>query len=148
MHSEKNCRRVDMQALETGDVITFDYLWGREAQRFQTHGLKDRPCVLINEEWIDGAMSVDAYPITHSKPDNTEMAIKLTNRDKKNLGLDNKDQWIILTEYNTFTQYEDVTPYGLVTHNGEWIRGQCDDVLLDRIISAMENIIPTQIDRN
>jgi len=41
-------------------------------------------------------------PVTHSKPDNLELAIEIPASVKRHLGLDEEQSWIVLSESNEF----------------------------------------------
>lgn len=89
---------------EPGLVISYSYLWRREADRGQVEGLKYRPCaiVLVVDSPDDKFPVVSVVPITHSAPADPSVAIEIPKRVKHHLGLDSERSWIILNELNVF----------------------------------------------
>lgn len=89
---------------EPGLVISYSYLWRREAERGQVEGLKDRLCaiVLVVDSPDDKFPVVSVVPSTHSAPADPSIAIEIPKRVKQHLGLDSERSWIILNELNVF----------------------------------------------
>lgn len=85
-----------------GLVINFSFLWGDEARRGVTEGIKDRPCIIIGlkEAAIDTTVLV--APITH-RPPSQEANIEIPAPVKAHLGLDDQRSWIVTSEVNRFT---------------------------------------------
>lgn len=85
-----------------GDVISYAYLWAREADAGQEEGLKDRPSVIILATTThDDDVFVHVVPVTHSKPD-TDDGVEMPAIVKRDLGLDKERSWIVVTEINRF----------------------------------------------
>jgi hypothetical protein len=85
-------------------VLSYSYLWNREANNGETSGGKDRPAaiVLVRTDVGPGQM-VYVVPITHSEPANGEHAkILIPQSIKQRLGLDEDRSWVDVTEYNIF----------------------------------------------
>lgn len=88
---------------QPGDVLSFAYLWAREADTGQEDGLKDRPVVVVlaTEETGD-RVRVLVAPVTHSAPDAAATAIEMPAIVKRDLGLDRERSWIVTNEVNSF----------------------------------------------
>ncbi len=88
---------------ESGLVISYSYLWSNEYKAGKVEGLKNRPCAIVlvvkSEE---GSKKVTVAPITHTPPDNPDVAIQIPPRVKNHLGLDPEQSWIILDDFNEF----------------------------------------------
>ena len=85
-------------------VLSYSYLWNREAEKGGTSGRKDRPAaiVLVRTDAGPGEL-VYVVPITHSAPaqgGNTK--IPIPQAIKERLGLDEDPSWVDVTEYNIF----------------------------------------------
>ena len=88
---------------EPGLVIRYSYLWQKEFMAGREEGVKDRPCAIIAAIQTDaGQQRVLVLPVTHSKPDNVELAIEIPTGVKKHLSLDEEQSWIVLSESNEF----------------------------------------------
>lgn len=91
-----------MEALRTGAVIRFPYLWAREVARGETEGRKSRP-VAVGVR-IPRAKSEDAlvlFPITSQEPARERFAAEIPDTEKRRAGLDVHIRlWIVLDEYN------------------------------------------------
>ena len=88
---------------EPGLVFGYRYLWAREADCGVTDDLKDRPCaIVLTKELVNAQLIVTAVPITHTPPENPDLALEIPPRVKAHLGLDDAPSWIILSEYNAF----------------------------------------------
>ena len=89
---------------EPGLIISYAYVWEREAQTGQEEGRKDRPCViaLAAERQEDGETLVTVLPVTHRPPDNAAAAVEIPNAIKKHLGLDVQRSWVTVSEGDQF----------------------------------------------
>lgn len=90
---------------EIGLVISYSYVWSREAEAGQIEGRKDRPCaiVLAIEPAADGKpKQIAVVPITHSPPADPDVAVEIPLRVKQHLGLDSARSWVVLDEVNVF----------------------------------------------
>lgn len=88
---------------EPGLVLSYSYLWKHQAQTGNEEGAKNRPCaVTLVIEKSDTETVVWVAPITHTDPDDREIAIEIPPRIKNHLGLDGERSWIILNEVNIF----------------------------------------------
>ena len=87
-----------------GLVIRYAYLWKREAGKGRDEGTKDRPGVVILAVADDehGGKTVWVAPITHSQPDDPEVAVELPSRTGNRLGLDADRSWVVVSEVNRF----------------------------------------------
>jgi len=88
---------------EAGLVISYSYLWSNEYKLGKVEGLKNRPCAIIlvaHKE--DGGKKVTVAPITHTAPNNPDVAIEIPVKVKAYLGLDSEQSWIILDDFNEF----------------------------------------------
>lgn len=90
---------------QPGRVISYAYLWCREAAEGRTEGRKTRPSAIILATRKDGdsAPKVAVVPITHSPPLDPSTAMELPLRVQKHLGLDDSAKsWVVLNEINVF----------------------------------------------
>jgi mRNA-degrading endonuclease toxin of MazEF toxin-antitoxin module len=88
---------------QPGDVLSFAYLWAREADTGQEEGLKDRPVVVVLAiEETGNRPRVLVAPVTHSAPDDAGIAIEMPANVKRDLGLDRERSWIVTSEVNSF----------------------------------------------
>lgn len=85
-------------------VLSYSFLWGREDDRRETSGRKDRPAaiVIIRGDLGPGKL-VYVVPIRHSEPvEGDTSKIPLPRQIKERLGLDEEKSWVDLSEYNAF----------------------------------------------
>ncbi len=88
---------------EMGDILSYRYLWSREAQRGVQEGSKARPSVvLLATEQDDDPLKVVLLPITHSEPNNLADAFLIPTDEAKSAGLDEAKNYVSLIEYNQF----------------------------------------------
>ncbi len=85
-----------------GEVWRFPYLWQREAQRGETEGRKNRPCVLaLLTQTAEGLMEVILVPVTSQPQSNNPFAIEVPEIEKKRAGLDvDLRLWVVADEHN------------------------------------------------
>ena len=107
---------------QPGLVISYAYLWHREAARDRHEGTKYRPAVVVMAVEHDGARgkTVLVAPITHRQPEHTSAAVEIPPQTKRRLGLDPERSWIIVSEVNRF---EWPGPDLLPIAPGEWAYG-------------------------
>jgi hypothetical protein len=93
---------VSFDALRTGAVIRFPYLWAREAAEGETEGRKPRPVavgVRIPKPHHEDVLVL--FPITSKEPSRGRFAAEIPDIEKRRAGLDGALRlWIILDEYN------------------------------------------------
>jgi hypothetical protein len=93
---------MSFEALRTGTVIYYSFLWKREAERGETEGRKPRPVavgVRIPEK--DGNDLLILFPITSQPPETQRFAAEIPDIEKRRAGLESDKQlWIILDEFN------------------------------------------------
>lgn len=88
---------------EPADVLSYSYLWAREADAGEDSGRKDRPAVVVVARIVTGGRTrLLVAPITHTPPERRTDAIELPLNVKQRLGLDSAPSWIVLTELNRF----------------------------------------------
>jgi hypothetical protein len=89
---------------EPGLVVSYSYLWNREAQDGQEEGRKDRPCViaLAVQRRQDGETWVTVLPVTHSPPQEVAAAVEIPSAVKRHLGLDDARSWVVVSEGDQF----------------------------------------------
>lgn len=89
---------------EPGLVISYAYVWDREARRGQEEGRKDRPCVitLVVERHPGEETVVTVLPVTHRPPDDPAAAVEIPQPVKRYLGLDGERSWVIVSEGDRF----------------------------------------------
>jgi hypothetical protein len=93
---------VSFEALRTGAVIRFPYLWAREAGRGETEGRKPRPVTVgVRIPKPKGEDMLVLFPITSHEPEKGRFAAEIPDTEKRRAGLDGAIRlWIILDEYN------------------------------------------------
>ena len=89
---------------EPGLVISYAYLWDREAQDGQEEGRRDRPCViaLAVQRQQDGETWVTVLPVTHSPPRDMAATVEIPPAVKRQLGLDEARSWVVVSEGDQF----------------------------------------------
>ena len=89
---------------EPGLVISYAYLWDREAQDGQEEGRKDRPCViaLAVQRQQGGETWVVVLPVTRSPPNDAASAVEIPPAVKRQLGLDDARSWVVVSEGDQF----------------------------------------------
>ncbi len=88
---------------EPGLVVRYSYLWQREAAAGQEEGRKDRPCaVILARKDEKGQTRVFLLPISHSPPQQGDVAIEIPSQTKQRLGLDGVRSWVVVSEANMF----------------------------------------------
>lgn len=88
---------------QIGEVICHAYLWRNQADRGQTEGTKERPCVVVHrQEEGEGNTRIFVCPVTHTEPFDTERSMNCPAATKRRLGLDEHSSWIITSELNHF----------------------------------------------
>jgi hypothetical protein len=87
-----------------GLVIRYGYLWRREYLEGRDEGRKDRPCAIVAALRVDenGDTRALVLPITHSPPENPDLAVEIPPKVKSRLQLDDDRSWVVLTEWNEF----------------------------------------------
>jgi hypothetical protein len=93
---------VSFEALRTGAIIRFPYLWAREAGQGETEGRKPRPAVVgVRIPKPKGEDLLVLFPITSKEPARSRFAAEIPDTEKRRAGLDGALRlWIILDEYN------------------------------------------------
>ena len=93
---------MNFDALRTGAVIRFPYLWAHEAARGETEGRKSRPvAVAVRIPRPRGEDVLLLFPITSRQPGRGRFAAEIPETEKRRAGLDGSMRlWIILDEYN------------------------------------------------
>jgi len=93
---------VSYDALRTGAVIRFPYLWAREAARGETEGRKFRPVavgVRVPKPKAEDVLFL--FPITSQEPERERFAAEIPETEKRRAGLDRDVRLrIVLDEYN------------------------------------------------
>lgn len=90
-------------APKAGMVISYSYLWAREARVGREEGAKDRPCaIILTTESGDRGTRVQIVPVTHSPPSRNDLAVEIPAEIKRYLKLDDERSWILINEYNQF----------------------------------------------
>lgn len=93
---------MSFDAIQTGVVIDYPYLWAREAARGETEGRKSRPVTVgVRIRQASGDDILVLFPITSKAPMPKQFAVEVPEIEKKRAGLDQGIRlWIILDEYN------------------------------------------------
>jgi hypothetical protein len=86
-----------------GLVIRYSYLWLREHLQGREEGQKDRPCAIVAAVKTDaGDTRVVVLPVTHSAPDDPDLAVEIPLAVKQRLRLDGLRSWVVVSEWNEF----------------------------------------------
>jgi hypothetical protein len=93
---------VSFDALRTGAVIRFPYLWARQAAQGETEGRKFRPVAVgVRIPKPSGEDVLFLFPITSREPQAQRFASEIPDTEKRRAGLDGEMRlWIVLDEYN------------------------------------------------
>jgi hypothetical protein len=93
---------VSFEALRTGAVIRFPFLWAREAERGETEGRKFRPvAVAVRIPKTAGEDVLVLFPITSQEPARDRFAAEIPETEKRRAGLDGAIRlWSVLDKYN------------------------------------------------
>jgi hypothetical protein len=93
---------MSFDALRTGAVIHFPYLWAREAAQGETEGRKFRPTAVgVRIAKGKGEDVLVLFPISSQEPGAGRFAAEIPDTEKRRAGLDgNMRLWIVLDEYN------------------------------------------------
>ena len=107
---------------QPGLVISYAYLWKREAAQGRDERTKYRPAVVVLAVESDDAhgKTVLVAPITHRQPDDPAAGVEIPPLTKRRLGLDPERSWIVLSEVNRF---EWPGPDLLPIAPGQWAYG-------------------------
>ena len=122
---------------QPGLVISYAYLWQREAAQGRDESTKHRPAVVVLAVESDDAHgeTVLVAPITHREPENPSAAVEIPPQTKRRLGLDAERSSIIVSEVNRFEwPGPDLWPVG----PGRWVYGHLPSGLFrtvrDRVV--------------
>src|SRR4051812_33339238 len=81
---------------EPADVLSYSYLWAREAAEGEESGRKDRPVVVVVALEARGDRTqLLVAPITHGEPSRPGDAVEIPTSVKRHLGLDRARSWIV-----------------------------------------------------
>ncbi len=102
---------------QSGEVISYSYLWHAEHENGQEEGLKDRPCAVVTCLLTQsGDTRLIVLPITHTPPHQSANAVEIPANTKRRLGLDDARSWIVLDEANRFSwPGPDIRPFSTPT---------------------------------
>ena len=112
-------------------VISYAYLWQRDATQGRDEGTKYRPAVVVlavesddahgdSSRWQrDATLVVPSYA-PHRKPDDPAVGVEIPPLTKRRLGLDAERSWVIVSEVNRF---EWPGPDLLPIAPGQWAYG-------------------------
>ena len=124
---------------QPGLVISYAYLWKRDAAQGREEGIKYRPAVVVLAVESDEGRgkSVLVAPITRQKPDDAATAVEIPPLTKRRLGLDAEPSWVILSEVNRF---EWPGPDLLPVAPGQWAYGMLPEGLFRTIRDRLAGI--------
>jgi hypothetical protein len=115
---------------QVGLVVRFEYIW--QSQDQASKGDKRRPCIIILAVAAtdDTPAKAMVCPITHSAPRYGDIGLAIADEEKRLMGLDPDDQWVIVSEANLFPWNDS----GLVQlADGSWTYGVTPRDLLERV---------------
>lgn len=125
-----------------GMVVRYSFLWSSEANRGQTEGRKDRPCVIVTavRRVGDGRFRVRVLPVTHQSAEEAR-SVAIPQKVKRHLGLDVGDSWIVLDEVNEFFwPGVDLRPVSR-SKPGVWTFGILPTELFDEIRAKLRAVL-------
>ena len=93
---------MSFEAIRSGVVVRYPYLWAREAAKGETEGRKPRPAAVgVRIPRAGAGDMLLLFPITTKEPPPTRFAAEIPEMEKRRAGLDSGLRlWIILDEYN------------------------------------------------
>jgi hypothetical protein len=100
--------------LSKGDIVSYNYLWAREAARTEESGRKARPaCVVMQEQ---NSAHIFLFPITSKPPTQSQYSLPISEMECRRCGLVSPC-WIICDEYNVIRSdqlydFETLEPLG------------------------------------
>jgi hypothetical protein len=126
---------------EPGLVIHYEYLWRYENERGDEGGAKRRPCaIIVAVTGETGEIETVVAPITHSEPRPPAEGIEIPLRVKRDLGLDDRRSWVIVTDLNVFT-WPGIDVYPVPnTPSGTYEYGLLPPVLFEKIRARIAEI--------
>ena len=115
--------------LKAGDVVSYPYLWRREADKGETEGRKSRPVVVVVPLDMNGKTYLYLLAITSRGVSGDQAGVKIPALEMRRIGLSSaKPGWVIVSEHN-----RDIV--------GESYHLSPDAVPLGRFSSRFENVI-------
>lgn len=121
---------------EPGLVLSYAYLWWREAKQGREEGVKDRPAVIVlTFKDQQGVTKVATVPLTTALPDDGAKVLEVPREVKTALKLDDRRAWVVVDEVNRFDwPGHDIRP----AFGGEgWIYGRMPPRFFNRIRDAV-----------
>lgn len=93
---------MGFEELQTGVIISYPFLWAREAAAGETEGRKTRPTAVALRLARPGGDAIVLLPITTQPPAKRRNAVEVPETEKKRAGLEISVRcWIMLDEFNT-----------------------------------------------
>ena len=93
---------MGFEDIRTGAVISYPFLWAREAAAGETEGRKLRPTVVVLRLPRSGGDTVVLLPITTQPPAKGRHTVEIPETEKQRAGLEvSVRSWIMLDEFNT-----------------------------------------------
>ena len=95
---------MPLPAPEPGRVVAYNYLWRSERDTGRRDARKTRPCavIVIMRSASDGSLTAVVCAVTHTPPASPDDAVEIPLGVRKAVGLDERPQWIVTSEYNSF----------------------------------------------
>jgi len=93
---------LSFEALRTGAVLRYPYLWARQVAHGETEGRKFRPVAVgVRILKPKGEDVLVLFPVTGQEPAPGRFAAEIPDTEKRRAGLDGTMRlWIVLDEYN------------------------------------------------
>jgi hypothetical protein len=120
------------------DVLSYAYLWAREAEAGREEAAKDRPVVVVLAVTARGGLTeVIVAPVTTQPPRPKDDAVEMPVAVKTHLGLEDRRCWIVTGELNRFNwPGPDIRPIPAREHRSPFY-GKIPGKLLERVRGAM-----------
>jgi mRNA-degrading endonuclease toxin of MazEF toxin-antitoxin module len=85
------------------DVLSYVYLWAREADQGRDEGSKERPVVVVlSASEGEGGTQVVVAPVTTQPPRAGDAVVEMPAAVRAHLGLGDARCWIVASEVNSF----------------------------------------------
>lgn len=87
--------------IRTGSIVTYPYLWDRQAARGETEGRKDRPTAVAIRLPGPNGDTLFLLAITSRQPDPATRAVEIPEAERRRGGLSTyRRLWLVIDEMN------------------------------------------------
>jgi len=133
-----------------GLVIRYNYLWRKDYANGLSDSGKDRPCAIVMYASKKGKAAV--VPITHTPPElgEDDLSIKIPPQICAEIGLDQDDNWVRVSELNVFDWPGDhlrTLPNNPLRFDYGMIPKEFFETIRDRLVALIKESRVTQTKR-